>query len=94
MPARLMSDGRTENLFESFATVAQRIGVYTARDYTSIIELLIDIWNVRSLTGLSGEAAQAQDYVCSLPERYAKLAERRVPPPVQRKFSWIYDRSV
>ncbi len=98
MPARLMDDNRSQGLFDGFSDVAQRIGVYTARDYTGIIEHLLNIWNVRELTGLSAEAAKAQEYVCSLPERYTKLADRRSPSaakePVKRKFSWIYDRQV
>jgi acyl-[acyl-carrier-protein] desaturase len=33
MPAHLMYDGYNENLFDHFANVAFRIGVYTAKDY-------------------------------------------------------------
>ena len=55
--------------------VAQRAGVYTVRDYASIIEHLVTAWNIagRSVTG---EAAQAQDELCRQAERYVRLAER------------------
>ena len=39
MPAHLMYDGHDHNLFDHFAMVASRIGVYTARDYGEIVEL-------------------------------------------------------
>ena len=75
MPGRLMDDGRDPDLFDHFAIVAQRAGVYTVRDYASIIEHLVKTWNVagRSVTG---EAARAQDELCRQSERYLRLVER------------------
>ena len=40
------------------------------QDYLSILEHLLKRWNVGHLTGLSSEAAEAQDRVCNLPARY------------------------
>ncbi|KAI3872597.1 hypothetical protein MKW92_043142 [Papaver armeniacum] len=40
MPAHLMFDGQDDNLFENYSDVAQRLGVYTAKDYAEILELL------------------------------------------------------
>jgi acyl-[acyl-carrier-protein] desaturase len=91
MPASLMHDGSDKDLFAKFSNVAQRIGVYTAYDYAEIIEDLVDHWNIPRLTSLSGLASKAQDYVCSLSNRYKKLADRIKFPP-KEKFSWIYDR--
>jgi len=94
MPGTLMHDGRDPGLFDRFAVVAQRANVYTVRDYASIIEHLVRAWNIAGRT-VTGEAAEAQDYLCRQAERYDRLAGRmsatlekqpRVP------FSWIRDR--
>ena len=93
MPAVLMRDAAEENLFVHFARIAQRTGVYTARDYADIIENLVECWNVPTLGGLSGLAAEAQDYLCNLAERYRGVADRVITgEPV--RFSWIYGRSL
>jgi len=60
MPAHLMYDGQDDNLFEHFSTVAQRLGVYTAKDYADILEFLVERWNVETLTDLSSEGHRAQ----------------------------------
>ncbi|KAJ6846639.1 stearoyl-[acyl-carrier-protein] 9-desaturase, chloroplastic-like isoform X1 [Iris pallida] len=97
MPAHLMYDGRDDNLFEHFSAVAQRLGVYTAKDYSDILEFLVGRWKVGEITGLSGEASKAQDYVCTLASRIRRLEERaqgRAKKASTRPFSWIYDREV
>ncbi|GMJ08504.1 suppressor of SA insensitive 2, FATTY ACID BIOSYNTHESIS 2, lesion dwarf mimic 1 [Hibiscus trionum] len=97
MPAHLMYDGRDENLFNHFSTVAQRLGVYTTKDYTDILEFLVDRWMVKDLTGLSADGRKAQDFVCELPLRLRKLEEKaqlvaKRAPTIP--FSWIYDRKL
>ncbi|GJU15242.1 stearoyl-[acyl-carrier-protein] 9-desaturase, chloroplastic [Tanacetum coccineum] len=97
MPAHLMYDGRDDNLFEHFSAVAQRLGVYTAKDYADILEFLVGRWKVADLTGLSGEGRKAQEYVCGLPPRIRRLEERaagRAKEGPHMPFSWIYDRQV
>ncbi|KAL0388105.1 UNVERIFIED_CONTAM: Stearoyl-[acyl-carrier-protein] 9-desaturase, chloroplastic [Sesamum radiatum] len=99
MPAHLMYDGRDDNLFDHFSAVAQRLGVYTARDYADILEHLVGRWKVENLTGLSAEGQKAQDYVCGLPPRIRRLEERaqgraRAKEVPRIPFSWIYDREV
>ena len=96
MPGRFMDDGRDPDLFDHFAIVAQRTNVYTVRDYASIIEHLVKVWDIagRSVTG---EAARAQEELCRQSERYVRVAERTAAaiakqPP--RAFSWIRDRRV
>lgn len=101
MPAHLMYDGEDPNLFDNYAAVAQRIGVYTAYDYVSIVEFLIRKWKVETKEGLSPEAAQAQEFVCKLPSRIRRLAEKaedkarkvKAAPSLQ-KFSWVFNREV
>ncbi|KZV46200.1 acyl [Dorcoceras hygrometricum] len=97
MPAHMMYDGGDENIFGHFSAVAQRIGVYTAKDYTDIMEFLVDRWGVEKLTGLSDEGRKAQEYVCSLVPRYRKFEERtqaRAKQATTVPFSWIFGREV
>lgn len=105
MPAHLMDDGKHEarnggrNLFEDFSMVAEDIGVYTAFDYISIMEHLIQRWNIANLTGLNHQGVKDQEYLLSLPERFRKLAERKVmrkskAPRTDVSFSWIQDRKL
>jgi len=93
MPAVLMGDAKDEGLFEKFSRVAQRAGVYTARDYADIVEHLVEHWAVASLRGLSDQAARAQDFLCTLADRYRALAER-VAFVGGMKFAWIFDRQI
>lgn len=97
MPARLMSDGIERDLFSRFSVVAQRIGVYTARDYADIIEHLVTYWQVPGMSGVSGAAAEAQDYLCGLAAHYRRFAERVEGRPARQPrapLSWIFDRPV
>lgn len=97
MPAHLMYDGEDENLFEHYSSVAQRIGVYTAKDYADILEFLVERWNVAKLTGLSGEGHKAQDFVCGLAPRIRKLEERAQARAKQASlvpFSWIFGKQL
>ena len=97
MPAEFIYDGRDDNLFDHFSAVAQRLGVYTAKDYADIVEFLVDRWKVKDLTGLSADGREAQDYVCGLPPRIRRLEERaqeRAKQAPRIPFSWIFDREV
>jgi acyl-[acyl-carrier-protein] desaturase len=93
MPALLMYDGKDSSLYTKFSAVAQAIGVYTVTDYAEIIRALVEEWKVETITGISDAAAKAQDYVCGLADRYARLAERAKFVGTE-KFSWIFDREV
>jgi acyl-[acyl-carrier-protein] desaturase len=95
MPALLMSDGTDCDLFSQFALVAQRIGVYTIRDYGEVMQHLVDTWGIASLAGLTGEAAKSQEYVCQLPARYALKADRiqeTLSKFPRESFEWIFGR--
>jgi len=93
MPAILMHDGKDDNLYTKFSLVAQKAGVYTANDYADIITALVEEWKITGLKGLSDASAKAQDYLCTLAERYRRLADR-VRISGSEKFSWIYDREI
>ena len=97
MPAHLMSDGTERNLFSQFAIVAQRIGVYTTRDYAEVIGHLVHYWNLPNLRFLTGEEAMAQDYLCGLADHYlgkADQIEEVIAHQPKEPFQWIFDRSV
>ncbi|XP_006828769.2 stearoyl-[acyl-carrier-protein] 9-desaturase, chloroplastic isoform X1 [Amborella trichopoda] len=97
MPGRLMYDGQDDNLFEHFSAVSQKLEVYTAKNYTDILEFLVDRWNVEKLTGLSGEGQKAQDFVCGLAPRFRRLEEKAQSLAKQVAtvpFSWIFNREV
>lgn len=97
MPAHLMYDGNDDNLFEHYSAVAQRLGVYTAKDYADILEFLVGRWEVEKLTGLSSEGRRAQDYICGLAPRIRKLEERAQARAKERSpvpFSWIFSKEI
>ena len=96
MPGRLMYDGRDPDLFDHFAIIAQRTGVYTIHDYAAIIDHLVKTWNIAGRS-VSGKAAKAQDYICRQSERYIRFADEMTAaikgqPPMA--FSWIHGRKI
>lgn len=97
MPAHLMYDGCDNNIFSHYSAVAQRLGIYTAKDYADVLEFLVGRWKVENLTGLSAEGRKAQDYVCGLAPKMRRLEERaweRAKEATTIPFSWISDRRV
>ncbi|KAH7290914.1 hypothetical protein KP509_30G069200 [Ceratopteris richardii] len=98
MPAHLMYDGCDSEIFNNFSTIAQKTGVYTAKDYADILEHLIRRWNVDKLSALSSRGQQAQDYVCGLAARIRKLEERAqarsAKMPRTAAFSWIFNQEL
>jgi acyl-[acyl-carrier-protein] desaturase len=91
MPAALMDDGNGDNLFFRFSAITQNLGIYTTFDYASIIEHLVEVWNVGKLTGLKDYGAQAQEFLMTLGQRYRKIGERmKVPEMVSP--TWISKR--
>lgn len=100
MPAELMTDGSDPDLYENFSNVAQRLGVYTALDYADIIDHLVKQWDLENLEGLSSSGEKERDYLCKLPTRYRKLAERSMNKAKKatedeipmKSFNWIYGR--
>lgn len=98
MPAHLMYDGNDSSLFDHFSMVAQRVGIYTAKDYADILEFLVKRWKVADLTGLSSEGRRAQEYLCMLVPRFRRLEERAQSRVAEESktmpFTWIYGREV
>jgi acyl-[acyl-carrier-protein] desaturase len=99
MPAELMQDGKNPNLYDDFARVASDLNVYTGTDYASIMEHLNEEWQLADLTGLNAEAAQEQEWLLGLPERFKKMAARQEKKLAKtarepKKWSWLNDREI
>lgn len=78
--------------FKKFSNVAERSGIYTPTDYANILDNLLQSWDIEHLKGLTDKAEAAQQYLCSLPERYRKVAERfahRAAKSEDYAFSWL-----
>ena len=91
MPAHFLreSGNKISTAFEHFSDSAQRIGVYTANDYVDIMQKLIDKWEIDKVTGLTGEAEKARDYLMKLPARMARVSERLIIPETGHIFKWV-----
>ena len=54
-------------------------------------------WDIPSVTGLSEEGLQAQEFVCALPDRIRRLAERKAARKTAKgaaeavRFSWVHN---
>lgn len=92
MPSILMGEGsKKPNMFADFSAISQKIGIYTAFDYANIIDHLVKLWKIESLTGLQGGVAKAQDYLCNLSVRYKKIAER-MKFPDEVELLWLNNK--
>jgi acyl-[acyl-carrier-protein] desaturase len=91
MPAMHMreSDGDQGVVFDAFASVAQKIGVYTGFDYIDIMNRLNSMWKIDQITGLTDDAEKARDYLMKLPDRMFKIAERHTPEVSSHQFKWL-----
>jgi acyl-[acyl-carrier-protein] desaturase len=87
MPAVLMDNDDTD-LYSRFSAITQKIGIYTTWDYADIIDHLVKTWKVADLTGLTGAAAKAQEYLCKLATRYQRIAER-MKAPDDISLTWL-----
>ena len=91
MPAVFLRESgmKMGSAFEEFSNTAQRIGVYTARDYVDIVDKLINRWEIDKITNLTDEAEKARDYLMKLPSRMIRISERLILPESDYKFKWV-----
>ncbi|KAH9755658.1 Stearoyl-(acyl-carrier-protein) 9-desaturase 5 [Citrus sinensis] len=99
MPAYLMYDGQNDKIFYHFSAVAQRLGVYTAKDYADILAFLIERWEVEKLMGLTSEGRKARDFVCGLPSRIRRLEDKAQANMAKKAcstvpFSWVFGKDI
>jgi acyl-[acyl-carrier-protein] desaturase len=92
MPSVLMGEGSANpGMFTDFSNITQQIGVYTSMDYAGIIEHLVSLWKVETLTGLKDGMSKAQDYLCTLADRYKKIAAR-MKIPEDTSLLWLSNK--
>jgi acyl-[acyl-carrier-protein] desaturase len=91
MPAHFLRETGMEvgGLWGHFTDAAQRIGVYTAIDYSNILQDLVNDWDLEKLPNLTEKGEKARDYLCKLPNRLIKIAERMSNPTKEYEFKWI-----
>ena len=88
MPASLMDFGTQNNYYKNYASITQKIGVYTSLDYAQIIDHLVKFWNIDKLQELNDQGKRAQDYLSTLAERHYRLAER-LQEPEEVQLIWL-----
>lgn len=91
MPARNMADGLTPGLFDRYAIVAQKLGVYTVVDYAGIVGYLVNAWSIGARS-VAGQAAKAQEFLCVQAERLTDLAKKmqdEIDARPVTEFPWI-----
>ncbi len=96
MPAQKMTDG-THDLFAQHVLICQRMKIYTTRDYAEVIKSLIEFWNISNLTNLTSEGAEAQEFLCGLPEKYDRRSdrmERMIAAQPKAPSPWLFGRSI
>jgi len=96
MPAQTMEDG-THNLFAQHVQVCQRMKIYTTQDYANVMAHLVQFWEIDNLKGLTSEGTKAQEFICELPKRYLKRADRMANLVAKRPKTpcpWLFDRAI
>ncbi len=92
MPARLMDDGSGRDIFGDYSIVAQKLGIYTTRDYAELLLFLVETWRLDKLQNLSSLAVQAQEKICKTAEKYLRKSEslmEAIQSIQVQPFSWL-----
>jgi acyl-[acyl-carrier-protein] desaturase len=93
--SRKVEEGSETRLFDRFARVAGRLGVYTPLDYVVHVKEVVETLDVASRV-VTGEAAQAQEALCAYgDERTVRIATKlteRLARSKPEPFAWIYGR--
>ncbi len=91
MPAHFLRETGVEigKTFGHFTDAAQRLEVYTAKDYVDILSSLINKWDIENIKNLNEAAEKASEYLLALPARLTKVIERMKIPELNYKFKWI-----
>ncbi|MCL4128931.1 UNVERIFIED_CONTAM: hypothetical protein GTU68_002086 [Idotea baltica] len=96
MPARYLRESGMPQCeaFVLFSDAAQRLGVYTFRDYIDIMNKLITFWKIGEIDGLKDDGKKARDYIISLPARLLRIGERIKIPEAGYQFKWVHGDGV
>lgn len=82
--------------FQEMSEVLSRAGVFNTRHYQSIVEELLEYWEIGTLTGLSAHAQHSQERLMKVPARLARMADYADAKAQPKKFAFdvIYKRIV
>jgi len=97
MPARLMDDGSGRDVFGDYSIIAQKLGIYTTRDYAELLLFLVETWQLDKLQNLSSLAVQAQEKICKTAEKYLRKSEslmEAIQSIQVQPFSWLAARPI
>jgi len=85
MPAYFLrqSGEKIGQTFSHFSDAAQRLGVYTSLDYTEILDSLVKDWDIGNICGLNEFAEKSRDYLMTLPDRFRRIAGRKLSAPLE-----------
>lgn len=91
MPAHFLRETGVKigQTFSHFSDAAQRLGVYTTYDYITILESLLQEWQIANVNDLNDAGQRARDYLMALPDRLRRIADRAKMPTLEYQFSWI-----
>ncbi len=92
MPAMFLreSGGQAGDAFVHFSNCAERLNVYTFRDYIDIMEKLFKFWKLEDVEGLEEDGKRARDYLLGLVARMKRIADRKVISQEQYDFKWVH----
>ncbi|MEX0884107.1 MAG: acyl-ACP desaturase [Cyclobacteriaceae bacterium] len=89
MPAVLMGKGGPNpTIYDQFSAITQKVGIYTGWDYARIIDHLVKLWKIETVTELNDMASKAQEYLAGLSARYMRLADR-MKTPDEISLAWL-----
>jgi acyl-[acyl-carrier-protein] desaturase len=91
MPAHFLRETGMDvgGLWGHFTDAAQRLGVYTAIDYATILGDLVTDWDLEHLTDLNEYGEKSRDYLVKLAPRLLRISERMADPISEYEFKWI-----
>jgi acyl-[acyl-carrier-protein] desaturase len=90
MPGHLMPG------FADMSEVVRRLDVFGPAQYRRVLSELLEHWQIGRITGLSGEAARAQEKLMQAPQRLARVADyvaSKTQPRIFR-FDFIGEREI
>ncbi|WP_420464978.1 acyl-ACP desaturase [Panacagrimonas sp.] len=82
--------------FSDMSEVLGRAGIFGTRHYRSIVEELLEYWQIGAMTGLSAHAQHNQERLMKIPARLSRMADYADAKLQRRRFSFdvIYGRSI
>jgi len=87
MPLMAMPGGSMPQ-FRELAEVASRAGIYTLRDYRSIVLELLKYWRIDALDPRTERGKRSQAQLLAIPDRLNRIVDRMEAARTSRSFSF------